>query len=213
VVGVPLALPGCVWRPPQEQGVRLGVQRRPLDAIEDEAAAILGMRGKSSGHGGQAGNRAGNRGRAGIGHDIERQKSSERQTKKRGKQRSGRSHLAGRISARRRRRPRSLAHLPVREEPRGPAHLCRSARTRAALGISAARAAPPPLRLRAAPPLLVHSPVRPRLRAPPLLVLRGLVRPLQDRNGQVIPSLSLCWSAALRSSFPLLCFSAPLRSS
>jgi len=41
VVGVPVALPGCVWRPPQAQGVRLGVQRRPLDAMEDEAGAIL----------------------------------------------------------------------------------------------------------------------------------------------------------------------------
>ena len=160
----------------------------------------------------------GNRGRVGIGHDIERQKSSaslidrgKPETKKRGKEeretekKRGRSHLAGRISVRRRRRPRSLAHLPVREEPRGPAHLCRSARTRAALGISAARAAPPPLRLRMAPPLLVHGTMRPRLRAPPLLV-RGLVRPLQDCNGRVIPSLcSGLLLSALRSSFPVLC--------
>ena len=152
----------------------------------------------------RAGNRAGRREierETKVGCEIEVQCWLNRptETKKRGKQRieRGRTHLAGR------RQPRSLAHLPVREEPRGPAHLCRSARTRAALGISAARAAPPPLRLRAAPPLLVHSPVRPRLRAPPLLVLRGLVRPLQDRNGQVIPSL---FSAGLLlSGLPFLC--------
>ena len=183
--------------------------RRPLDAMEDEAAAILGTRGKLSGHGGKPS------GKQREGRDWARYRAAkvvcwlnrprktrneeERETEKK----RGRSHLAGRISARRRRRPRSLAHLPERDEPRGPAHLCRSARTRAALGISAAHAAPPPLRLHAVPPLLVHSPVRPRLRAPPLLVLRGLVRPLQDRNGQVIPSL---FSAGLLlSGLPFLC--------
>lgn len=95
-----------------------------------------------------------------------------------------------RASPRPRGTARPCASLPVREDP-------------SALGISAASAAPPPLRLRTAPPLLVHSPVRPHLRAPPLLVLRGLVRPLQDRNGQVIPSL---FSAGLLlSGLPFLC--------
>ena len=153
------------------------------------------------------GNRAGRREierETKVGREIEVQCWLNRptETKKRGKQRieRGRTHLAGR------RQLRSLAHLPVREEPRGPAHLCRCARTRAALGISAARAAPPPLCLRAAPPLLVHGPMRPRLRAPPLLV-RGLMRPLQDCNGRVIPSLcsGLLVCCSVLSGLPSLC--------
>jgi len=149
-----------------------------------------------------------------MGREMERcwlnRPRREGNTKQR-RERGRRTHAAGRISERRRRRPRSLAHLPVREEESGPVHLRRSARTRVALRISAARAAPPPLRLLVAPPLLVHGPVRPRLRAPPLLVLRGLVRPLQDRNGQVIPSL---FSAGLLlSGSPVFLSSALLFSS
>ena len=137
-----------------------------------------------------------------------------RERKERGKQRrGGRTHGASeRISARRPQRPRSLTHLPVREERHGPAHLCSSARTRraalhfsavrAAPHISAARAAPPPLRLRAAAHLLVDSPVRPRLRAPPLF-LCGLVQPLQDCNGQVIPSPIFLPSALLVCCYAL----------
>jgi len=42
VVGIALAFPRCIWRPPQVQGVCLGVQRHPLDAMPDEASAIQG---------------------------------------------------------------------------------------------------------------------------------------------------------------------------
>ena len=159
----------------------------------------------------RAGNRAGRREierETKVGHEIEVQCWLNRptKTKKRGKQRieRGRTHLAGR------RQPRSLAYLPVREEPRCPAHLCRCARTRAALGISAARgpASSSPLRGTASVGPRPHA-------APPSCTSSASPRPHATPARLQWPgnSFPLLWSAglllsALRSSLPLLCCSA-----
>jgi hypothetical protein len=64
-VGAPLALPKRLWHPPQAQGVRLGVERRPLGVLEDEASAIHWCRA------GLERDRWGFEGRVGIGQEIE----------------------------------------------------------------------------------------------------------------------------------------------
>ena len=170
-VGVPLALTERLWRPPQAQGVHLGVERRPLGVLEDEAGAI--HRCRAGTRAGQAGIRgAGGKLRAGGNRARNRAAKAEswlnqeRETKKRG----GRTHGGG-LDPRRGGDgdPSGRAHLRASASLCGPARprlLCAFTypHRRAARVLAPARAGGN-RRIRA-----VHGRVRPCLRAPPLLI-------------------------------------------